>query len=157
MVTSFDCSALLLEGVAATVEDEVITIRELDEQYSIMKKTFPEITREEVLDTTINRIILLREARSMRLVEERRLYPGQDDDRIIDEYIELKIKAGINIKEEEIQNYYEAHKSRFPDMAYHEVAEDIERLITEQKTNELLKEHIKELRKKYYIKVYTIQ
>lgn len=143
-------SAELIEATVAVVEDEVITLSEFNERYEIMKKSFPRISKKEVLEMIINRLLLLREARLSRIAESRRLSPAEED-RIIEEYIEIKIRSSIRISEEEIHKYYETHKVEFRDRPFQDVAEKIEVLLIEKRTNEFLKEHIEELKKKAYI------
>ncbi len=144
-------SERLLEATVAVVEDEVITLTEFNEKYEAMKKGFPDIKKEEVLDAMINRLLLLREARFLRLSETRALIPVSDEDRIIDEYIDIKIRSSVRITEDEVRKYYEQHKDDFKGVAFQEVAESIEELLIEKKTNEFLKQHLKELRKRAYI------
>ncbi len=144
-------SASILEATVATVEDEAITFGELSERYEALKKRFPDITKKEVLDSMINRLLLLREARLSRIAQSRSLVPITEEDKIIDEYIEIKIRSSVRVSEEEVQRYYEDHRSQFKDMPFQDVAEKIEELLTEKKTNELLGEHLEALRKKYYI------
>jgi len=144
-------SERLLEATVAVVEDEVITLTEFNERYEVMKKRFPDIKKEEVLDAMINRLILLREARLSRLSETRALIPIADEDRIIDEYIDIKIRSSVRITEDEVRQYYEQYKDDFKDAQFQDVAEGIEVLLIEKKTNELLHKHLEELRKKVYI------
>lgn len=143
-------SFTILEATVASVEDEVITLSEFNERYEVMKRSFPDISKEEVLQTIINRLLLLREARLLRIAESRGLSPAEED-RIIEEYIEIKIRSSIRISEEEIQKYYETHRTDFRDRPFHDVAERIEGLLVERKTNELLKDHLNVLKKKTYI------
>ncbi len=50
------------DRVAAFVDEDSITASELQEQYMETLKMTPDITKEEVLNTMINRILILREA-----------------------------------------------------------------------------------------------
>jgi hypothetical protein len=144
-------SERLLEATVAVVEDEVITLTEFNEKYEFMKKRFPGIKKEEVLDAMINRLILLREARLSRLSETRTLIPVSDEDRIIDEYIDIKIRSSVRITEDEVRQYYEQHKDDFKGAVFQDLAESIEELLIEKKTNEFLQQHLEELRKRAYI------
>lgn len=141
----------LIEATVASVEDEVITLGELSERYESMKKRFPDITLQEVLDAIINRSLLLREARLLRIAGIRGLVPPTEEDKIIDEYIEIRIRSAVRVSEEEVRQYYESHRSDFKDRPFQDVAGQIEELLIERKTNELLVEHLEELRKEAYI------
>lgn len=148
--TTMAHSAELLEATVGVVDDEVITLSEFNERYDMMRRSFPEISKKEVLDGMINRLLLLREARLSRIAELRGLSPAEED-RIIEEYIDIKIRSSIRISEEEIHKYYETRKGEFRDRPFQDVAEKIEILLIERRTNEFLKEHIEELKKKAYI------
>ncbi|MCX7794495.1 MAG: hypothetical protein N2257_08875 [Thermodesulfovibrionales bacterium] len=152
---STSTSASLIEATVAAVEDEVITLSEFNERYDVMKKAFPEISKKEVIDSMINRLLLLREVRLSRISEQRGFLNPEDENRIIEEYIEIKIRASVRVTEEEIEKYYEANKSHFGNRSLQDVAEKIEEVLTEIKTNESLKEHIDSLRKKAYIFINT--
>jgi len=80
------------DRVAAFVDDEAITESELQEQHRDTLKINPDITKDEVLNTMINRILILREARKYRI--ER---PSPEE--VIKEYIDLKERAFIRVPE----------------------------------------------------------
>ncbi len=144
----------LIDGVIAVVDDEAITCRELQRRYEEMRKTFPEITINEVLDSMINRLLLLKEARLLRISAGRGLSPLPDEDRIIEDYIDLRIRPSVRVSEEEVQAYFDRHSEEFKGRSYQDVAEEIERLLIEQKTNDLLKEQLEALKRKYYIRIH---
>lgn len=140
------CSAELVDRVAAFVDDRAITLREFEETYERTKKVKPDITPEEVLNTSINRILLLREARKLKM-------EAATDDELMREYIELKIRALIRLKDEEVREFYNRNVSEFKGAPYEEVRDKIEEYLTEREINTLLKRHIEELRSKAYIKI----
>ena len=143
--TSF-CSAELIDRVVAFVDDRAITLSELNENYKDTVKLKPDIKKEEVLNTMINRILLLREARKLRIEA-----PSQDD--VIHEYIELKLKTFIKITEEDIREFYEKNRSEFGRAEFDDVRDKIEDYLVEKEVNERLKRHIEDLRSKAYIKI----
>jgi len=134
------------DRVVAFVDDEAITNSELQEQYLKTRKLTPDITRDEVLNTMINRILILREARKYRIEK-----PSPDE--VIKEYIDLKERAFIRVPETEIEKYYSENSSQFPGKEYDDVRDDIEQYLIEKELNVRLKETLRELRKTAYIKI----
>jgi len=134
------------DRVAAFVDDEAITDSELQAQYQETLKITPDITRDEVLNTIINRILILREARKYRIEK-----PSPDE--VIKEYIDLKERAFIRVPETEIEKYYEENSDKFRGKEYDDVRDEIEQYLIEKELNVRLKETLRELRKTAYIKI----
>jgi hypothetical protein len=134
------------DWVVAFVDNEAITNSELQEQYLETLKITPDITRGEVLNTIINRILILREARKYRI--ER---PTPDE--VIKEYIDLKERAFIRVPETEIEKYFKENSAKFQGKDYDDVRDDIEQYLIEKELNVRLKETLRELRKTAYIKI----
>jgi len=139
-------TAEVIDRVIACVDDRAITLREFDDIYEKTRKIRPDITREEVLNTFINRILLIREAKKLKI-------EAPSEDELMNEYIELKVKAFIRIKEEDIRNFYSSHPGEFKDMNYDSVRDRIEDYLVQLELNRLLKRHIDELRSNAYIKI----
>lgn len=140
------CTAELIDRVVAFVDDKAITMSELEENYRDTVKLKPDIKREEVLNTMINRMLLLREARKLRI-------EAATKDEILQEYIELKLKTFIKITEEDIREFYEKNRREFGRAEFDDVRDKIEDYLVEKEVNERLKRHIEELRSKAYIKI----
>lgn len=139
-------SAELIDRVIASVDDTAITLREFNEHYDKAVKSIPDISREEVLNTLINRILLLREARKLKI-------EAPTDDELLNEYIELKVKTLVRIREEEIKSFYDSHISEFKDVSYESARDRIEEYLFQLELNRLLKRHIDGLRASSYIKI----
>ena len=143
------CSLLhaeIKDRVVAFVDNTAITLSELAETYTKTQKVTPGVTKDEVLNTMINRVLLLREAKKLKL-------EASSEDDLLREYIDLKIRLFIRIKEEELVTFYEKHISDFQGHEFESVREKIEIYLIEKETNQLVKAHIDELRKKSYIKI----
>ena len=138
--------AELIDRVVAFVDDRAITLREFEEVYEKNRRIQPDISRAEVLNTYINRIVLLKEARKLKV-------EAKTDDELVNEYIELKVRSLIRIKEDAVKEFYSSHLSEFKGAAYEEVREKVEEYLTEQEINYRLKKNIEELRAKAYIKI----
>lgn len=146
-----DCKAeAISDRVAAFVDDEAITNSELQDQYRKTLKVTPDITIEEVLDTMINRVLILREAKKYRIEE-----PTPEE--VIREYIDLKVRAFIRVTETEIETYFRENSSMFSGKQYDDVRDEIEQYLIEKDLNQRLKEIIRELRKTAYIKILPRQ
>ncbi len=135
------------DRVVAFVDDQAITMSELDEQYRATVRISPDITIGEVLETMINRLLLLREARKYRI-------ESTSIDQVMNEYIDLKIRAFIRVGEAEIEKYYEVNKADFAGREFEDVRDEIDTYLTEKELNRRLKETLRELRKDAYIRTF---
>ncbi len=145
LLTAFS-SAEIFDRVVAFVNDQAITLSELQEQYGKAKKLAPDITEEEVLNTMINRLLLLSEAKKYSIEA-----PTKEE--ILNEYIDLKVRAFITVSEKDIEAFYESNKEKFAGKDLEDVREEIEKYLTEKELNTRLKEALKELRKNAYIRI----
>lgn len=142
-----DCaSAKLIDRVVAFVDDRAITLSEFEDYYKNTIRVKPEIKKEEALNTLINRILLLKEAKKLRI-------DATSEDAIISEYIELKLRTFIKITEEDIKEFYEKNMEEFGSVDFENVRDKIELYLTEREVNERLKKHLEDLKSKAYIKI----
>jgi hypothetical protein len=135
----------VIDRVVASMDDEAITLRELQERYEQTKAVKPSLTQMEVLTTMINRRLLLREARLLRL--------EGDHDAVIQEYVELKVRAFIRTPQQDVEEFYLEHREQFGTASIEEVADQIRTYLEEREVNRRLREHIDELRKKARIRI----
>jgi hypothetical protein len=139
-------SASIKDRVVAFVDNTAITLSEFEEEYSKAQKTTPGIMKEEVLNAIVNRVLLLREAKRIRLEET-------SDDELLKGYIDLKLRTFIKIKEKDVLDFYQKNIDNFKGKEFDTVREEIENYLVEAELNRLLKIHIEELRKKAYIRI----
>ena len=139
-------SAEVIDRVAAFVDDKAITLSDLDENYKTAVKLRPDIKKEEVLNTKINRMLLLREAKKLRI-------EGANPDEVIKEYIELKLRTFIKITEDDLREFYDKNRKEFGKAEFDDAREKIEEYLVEKEVNIRLKKHIEDLRSKAYIKI----
>jgi hypothetical protein len=132
--------------VVAYIDDTAITLSEFQENYLKMRKTVENITKEEVINSMINRLLLIKEAKRMRL-------EAPTDDELLKDYIDIKIKSLILIKEEIIQEFYNKHINEFKGKDFLTVRDDIEKYLFEMETNKQLKIHLEELRANAEIRI----
>jgi hypothetical protein len=140
------CFAELIDRVAAYVDDTAITYSEFKKRYLKVKETVPAVTEEEVINSMINGLLLLKEAKKMRL-------EAPTDDDLLKGYIDIKIKSSIVIKEDKISAFYKEHAAEFGGKDYFSVRDDIEKYLIELETNVQLKAHLEELRANTEIKI----
>jgi len=135
-----------VEKVVAFIDDEPILLSELTQELARARALQPDITAQEVLQSMINRRLLLREAR--------RLFPAQmPQEDMLREYIDLKLRAFIKVPQEEVRAYYQEHREELGGQSYEEVQVRIEELLRERELNRRLKQHLQDLRGKAFIKV----
>lgn len=145
--------AELIERVVAIVNDEVILLSEFEEAFQDAATSEKEKTGKEFLNKMINRILLLEQARRFRLGVSLPPHKTPDDNSLINEYIETRIKAFIHIPFEELESYYSRNREQFGDKKIYEVKDEIETHLKEERLNKKLSKHIEELREKAYIRV----
>lgn len=139
-------SAEIIDRVVAYVDDTAITLSEFEKTYNEMRVAIKDITKEEVINSMINRVLLLHEARKMRLEA-----PTKDE--LIKDYIDIKIRSPIFVRESDIVEFYKTHIDRFKGVDYLRVRDEIESYLFEVKTNRRLQSHLEELRANAEIKI----
>lgn len=139
-------SAEVIDRIVAYVDNIAITLSDLQEEYAKTKKTTGTLTEEDVLNSMINRALLIKKAKEIRL-------ESQSPEELLKEYIEIKIRAAIHIKEEDIARFYAEHIKEFEGKEYLSVRDEIENYLFELETNRQLKRHLEELRANAEIKI----
>ncbi|MBI4849431.1 MAG: hypothetical protein HY808_12795 [Nitrospirae bacterium] len=146
-----DSHADVLDRIVAIVNKEVVLQSEYQKALNTARKSDVNISEARVLDEMINRILLLEQAKRLR--------PGNssnkaaDDDALVKEYIEKRIKSSIHVPIEEIEAFYTNNTERFSGKEFLEVKDEIEDILVVGKLRLKLLEHIKELRDNAYIRV----
>ena len=139
-------SAELIDRVVAFIDDEAITLTDFTQYIKKTEKSAHGLSEKEAINTLINRRLLLREAKRIRL-------RGKTDDELIKEYIDIKVRVFIKIPPEEIESFYNNNRKRFGKTPIEDVRDDIERLLREREVNKRLRKLIEKLREKSYIKI----
>ena len=136
--------AAVIDNVAAFVDDEAITLLDLNNSIEAAQG---KLSKEEALDRLINKQLILREARRLKIETLR-------DEDAIAEYIDLKIRPLVRIAEQDMKSYYDQNKENLGSADFPAVKDSIERLLEEKEINRRLFIHIGDLRKRAYIKVF---
>lgn len=139
-------SAELIDRVVAFIDDEAITLTDFTQYIKKAEKLTPGLSEEKAINTLINRRLLLREAKRIRL-------RGKSDDELIKEYVDIKVRFFIKITPEEIERFYNENRERFGKTPIDNVRDDIERLLREREVTKRLMKLVKKLRAKSYIEI----
>ncbi len=146
MLSAAFCRAEILERVIAYVNNTAITLSEFQNNVQRTRKTLDNVSDSDIINSMINRILLLQEAKKMRL-------EAPDDDQLVQQYIDIKLKSAIIIREEDVERFYDENGGQFKGQDYLAVRDQIEKYLFELETNKRLKNQIKELRAKSDIKI----
>ncbi len=138
--------AEVLDRVVAYVDDWAITLTEFKETYAKTKENVTNVTEEDVINSMINRLLLLKEAKRIKL-------EAPNDDALIKEYVEIKIRSSIIVSEDEIRKFYNEHSDEFRGKDFTSVRAEIEKYLYEAQINKELKRHLEELRSHSEIKI----
>ncbi|RJQ22842.1 MAG: hypothetical protein C4560_02025 [Nitrospiraceae bacterium] len=140
----------VLERIVAIVNDEVVLLSEYREVFEAARKTDASVEGDRVLDEMINRILILEQARRLRLGSSGDV---ADDDALVKEYIDRRIRPLVHIPIEEIEDYYIKNIERSGNKEFYDVKDEIENILSEGYLQRKLAGHIQELRKKAFIRV----
>jgi len=141
-----DSSAVILDRVVAFVDNEAITLSEFREQNQKTREITPDVSENDVLNTMINRLLLLKEARKYRI-------EAANEEDVIREYVDLKVRAFIAVSEADMDAFYRKNLNQFAGKEYEEVRDEIEQYLVEKAVNERLKGLLRGLRKNAYVKL----
>jgi hypothetical protein len=129
---------IIIDRLVAYVDDTAITLSELEYEFGKVSKATTQMSKKEILNSMINRILLLKEARKIRL-------EAQTDDELINAYVDIKIKSRIFVREEDISDFYKKHHQEFKGQDELLVRDEIEKYLLEKEFNDILRQHLREL------------
>ncbi len=136
----------LINRIVALVGEDAITLADLDKKYSEERTVNTDISRRDVLDKMVDRLLIKQEAMNLKIT-------GINNDDIIRQYIDTKIRAYIRIRNEYITQFYNENKKSFSDQDILYVGNEIERILIERETSKNVNRLINQLRKESYIKI----
>lgn len=142
--------AEVLDRIVAIVNDQVILQSEYQEAVS---RAGGETPGKSVLDSMIDRILLFEQARKLRISGGDGADQVKDEELLIREYIDRRIRSFIYVPVEKIESYYLNNRERYEGRAFYEAKDDIERQLVDDELKDKLAAHIAELRKKAYIRI----
>lgn len=146
--------AELLERIVAVVNEEIILLSELKNEVQLRKAQGAEVSDSEALDEMINRRLLLGQAKRMKIegdAESDKL--SANDDIVINDYIERRVKAFIHIPLKDMEDYYNDNSGAYGNKKFYEIKGEIETKLIETKLKEKLQEHLRDLRRDSYVRV----
>ncbi|MBF0465595.1 MAG: hypothetical protein HQK88_02535 [Nitrospirae bacterium] len=141
---------VLLDSVAAFVNDTAITYSEFERKYEEAERAsgaanIPMLGKTDIINTMINKVLLKSMAIAMKLT-------GKDDDELIAKFIEIKVRSYAIVREEDIERFCKENNVKAEN---DEERKKIETYLIEEDVNKRLKTLIEELRSKSYIKIYV--
>jgi len=136
----------VLERVVAYVNNSAITLSAFQKSAQRTREKLDNVSDLDIINSMINNLLLVEAAKNMRL-------EAPDDDKLVQEYIDIKIKPAIIIRKEDMERFYNENKSQFKGQDYLAVKDEIEKYLVEIETNKQLKTLIGELRSKSDIKI----
>ena len=134
------CFAEVIDRVVAYVDDRAITYSDFRDKFKKLREVVPAISEEETINSMINTLLLLEQARKMRL-------EAASDDDLVKEYIDIRIKSRVFVKEDQLTTYFNEHKKDFGGRDYLSVRDELEKYLSELEINRQLKNHLEELRR----------
>ncbi len=139
-------TAVVIDRVVAYVDDRAITERELDavHQRALLSGLRP--TRAVTLEKLINRMLLVGEALKLRV-------EGSGEDELIREYIDLKIRAFIVLRDSDVRKYYLEKEWKYKGASYESIKDDIRLLLEEKEVNASLRRHLERIRENADIRI----
>ncbi len=145
-VTPVKAYARMIDRVVAFVDDEAITYVDLMDFINRMNSKGIKVKEKEAISTLVNRKLLIKDALRLKLEAE-------NDDELIDKYINIKIRPFVLVREEEVRGYYNKHKEKLSGVSYQRIRRKIMKLIFEKKLNRAITARLKELRKRHVVKI----
>ena len=144
-----------LDRVVAIVSNDLILLTEFKEELKRVRSEGNEITDQEVLQGMIKHALILEEAKKYLMSANYEIYnlTTNKKQKLIDEYIEKRIKAFIHIPFEDIERYYQENKNNFNNKDLYGAWDEIEQIIKREKLKTKLDEHINSLMKNAYIRI----
>lgn len=142
------CECEIINRVVAYVDDQAITLRDFNKFKNDIQRKTPDISNNEIIELMINRKLLLKRAKD--------LFAEGDEEDLLNNYIDLKVKSQVIITENQIRDYYEKNKEILGSESYHSIRDQIEKYLFEKEFNRKLKDFIQELRNASDVKINFI-
>jgi len=143
----------ILDRIVAIVNDNIILLSEYKGAIQAAEKSGKQLTDDMVLNEMIDRMLILEQAKRLRIDVIEDSTGAVDKDRTINEYIERRIKAFVHVPIDKIESYYLNNKEQFGNKTFSEAKDEIEDRLAEGELKRKVAEHIADLRKKAYIRI----
>ncbi len=143
--------AVVLERVVAIVDDEVILKSEFVTYHKSAAASDSELSDEAVINQMINRLLFLREAGKLGIKQS--IEKPENEDIIVREYIDRRIKAFIHVSYDDIKAYYNDNLISYTDKEFYDVKDEIEEYLVSRELIKRLQKYVAELRRSAYIRI----
>ncbi len=131
---------VIVEKVVGYVSDEAITLTDLCSYWQSLREIQPDININDALEALINRKVIIQKSKDLNL-------SAPSEEELIDLYIRIAIKPRVMVTKEEVKRYYRRYYSKLKGAPLKSIEPHIIKILTEKKTNDLLKKHLEELKK----------
>lgn len=144
----------VIERIVAIVNNDIILLSEFQSLLQSAKESDSSVSRDNVLNTMIDNMLLLNEAKKFKIgVSGKTKKADTDNSVVVGEYIDRRIKALIHVPYEDIEHYYQMNRDLYRDKDIYDVRDAIEEQLVEAELGSKLREYIEELRKKSYVRI----
>lgn len=142
----------VLDRIVAVVDDDIVMLSEVQRSFYEAQQSGLDVTEEETLNGLVNRILLLNQAKKIRKKHIYSVYTEQDNNVLIHEYLQKRVREFIRISLQDIEDFYNKNREFF-DQEFSVVRDEIERYLINVEFNRRVLEHIEELRTRSYIRI----
>jgi len=143
----------IIERIVAIVNNNIILLSELTEECKSATQSGEEVDKKKILNRMIDDVLLLQEAAKFGMGTGVRYEKKKDAQTVIKEFIQIRIRAFIHIPQQEIEEYYNAHRDQYQNKGFFEARDEIEDRMADERMKTRLAAYIDELRRKAYIRV----
>lgn len=145
--------AELLDRIVAVVNNEVILLSELQDGIEKSNAAGYEKSESQILNELVDRTLLLEQALKFRIGIQTYQQDDESARKLIDDYINRRVKAFVHVPFEEIERYYNSHRHEFGDRDVYEVWDEVEGRLRTELMQIKINEHLDQLRKEAYIRI----
>ncbi len=149
--------AEVVERIVAVVNDDVILLSEFKEALRRAEETGKKVKESEIIDGMINNLLLLEQGKKFSIDRHDKAFESMDQGKIINNYIEKRIKALIYVPFRDIETYYYNNIERYDDREFYDVKSEIEEYLLNRALKIKIREHINELKEKARIRIQINQ
>ncbi|UCH81197.1 MAG: hypothetical protein JSW20_00935 [Nitrospiraceae bacterium] len=146
--------AELQDRIVAIVNDEIILYSEFSKELKIAREFDADVTGEDVLQEMINQLLILDKARKFRITTSAYGQSrAKDEQSIIKEYIDVRLRGFIHVPYEDIEYYYYQNEDSYSGKELYDVRDEIEDYLIERELSIKLLEYVEELKRNSYIRI----
>lgn len=148
-----NASSELVERIVAVVNHDVILLSEFKAAVRRAEENGKKADPVGIVNGIINERLLLKQAEKFNLARVSGEEGALEPDRIIENYINKRIRALIHISYREVEAYYYNNIRKYGGRAFDDVKSEIEEYLLGKMLETRLRQHIDELRENARIRI----